>query len=140
MKEKKGKTLDQQLRKELKLPLPKKVKPSINSRLKGHQYERDTANFYKEVYPNLATQIRRGQQSREGDDAPDVIVPGKGWWIECGRRNHGCWMYDKWKQAKLAKKPEDRPVLHLKVDRGDDLVMISRAHWDILLRRLMSPV
>jgi len=51
-------------------------------RAKGHAFERDIANRFKAIYGG---RIRRGQQGRDGADAPDVMgVPR--FWVECKRQ------------------------------------------------------
>ena len=52
------------------------------SRRKGHQWERDVANRFKEVFGR--DKVRRGLQYREGAECPDVVAPC--FWIECKRR------------------------------------------------------
>jgi hypothetical protein len=57
------------------------VKPG-GGRAKGHSWERAVANIFRAA----GYQARRGLQSRDGSEAPDVIVDGLTWWIEakCG--------------------------------------------------------
>lgn len=53
----------------------------MRSRRKGKKGERATATEIREALPELAGQVRRGWQSRRGDDDPDVIgLPGT--WLE----------------------------------------------------------
>lgn len=52
-----------------------------SQRDKGKRGERATANEIKLRMPDLAADVRRGWQSRQGDDDPDVLgLPG--WWVE----------------------------------------------------------
>jgi len=52
------------------------------SRNKGKRWEQDVARTMREIFGD---QVRRGWQSREGSDAPDVDgVPR--FWIECKRQ------------------------------------------------------
>ncbi len=51
------------------------------SRRKGHDWERDVARRFGEVFG--AEAVRRGFQYRDGADAPDVVTPV--FWIECKR-------------------------------------------------------
>lgn len=50
-------------------------------RRKGHNFERAMAQRFKAAMPWCEDQIKRGLQSRDGSDAPDVDVPG--FWVEC---------------------------------------------------------
>lgn len=115
---------------------------TMNSRRKGHQYERDTAAWYR----SLGYEARRGWQCRKGDDDPDVIVDGLPYWVECKRYASLGLVQRAWKQATeataaqqlwriLGESPTtvDCAVLHVKADRGDDLVVISRETWGRLI-------
>ena len=51
------------------------------SRRKGHDWEREVATRFREIFGN--EQVRRGLQSRSGEEVPDVEVPC--FWIECKR-------------------------------------------------------
>ena len=54
------------------------------SRNKGKRWEQDVARMMREIFPK-SDEIRRGWQSREGDDEPDVVgIPE--FWIECKRQ------------------------------------------------------
>jgi hypothetical protein len=44
-----------------------------SSRRKGHNWEREIANRFREAMPG--ERIKRGWQARDGADAPDVVVP-----------------------------------------------------------------
>lgn len=51
-------------------------------RQKGKRGERKLATALREAFPSFAQDIRRGWQSRQGDDDPDVLgLPG--FWLEC---------------------------------------------------------
>lgn len=50
------------------------------SRRKGHQFERDVANMFRD---HFGDEVKRGWQAARGDAEPDVVVPGL--WIECKR-------------------------------------------------------
>ncbi len=50
------------------------------SRRKGKAWEQKVARLLRE---ELGLEARRGWQARKGDDAPDVIVDGQPWWVEC---------------------------------------------------------
>lgn len=50
-------------------------------RAKGKRGERKLATALREAFPTFASDIRRGWQSRQGDDDPDVMgLPG--FWLE----------------------------------------------------------
>lgn len=50
-------------------------------RNKGKRGERKVVNEIKKVFPEFADDLRRGWQSRQGDDDPDVVgLPGA--WVE----------------------------------------------------------
>ena len=51
-----------------------------SSRRKGHDFERAVASRLREMFGD---DVRRGWQSRDGADAPDV--DGTPFWIECKR-------------------------------------------------------
>lgn len=52
------------------------------SRRKGHRFEREVATAFRAACPGF--DARRGLQSRDGSDAPDVIAPAP-FWVECKR-------------------------------------------------------
>lgn len=54
---------------------------TIDSRRKGHDFERLVASRLGEVFGR--ENVRRGLQYRDGADAPDVVAPGL--WVECKR-------------------------------------------------------
>lgn len=51
------------------------------SRRKGHDWEREVATRFREVFGH--DEVRRGLQSRSGEEVPDVEVPC--FWVECKR-------------------------------------------------------
>lgn len=51
------------------------------SRRKGHDFEREIVHRFREVFGE--DNVRRGLQSRSGEEVPDVEVPC--FWIECKR-------------------------------------------------------
>lgn len=53
------------------------MKPG-GGRAKGHSWEREVAQLFREY---LGCEARRGLQGRDGSEAPDVEVPG--YWVEC---------------------------------------------------------
>lgn len=95
-----------------------------SQRTKGRAYEQDVARFYRE----LGYEARRGWQTRQGSDDPDVVLEGCPYWVECSHRKQGNWIYDKWAQA--AESAKLRPiVLHVKADRKPELVVLSLEFW-----------
>ena len=52
----------------------------MNSRRKGHNWERDLATRLREIFG--AERVRRGRQA-EGACEPDVVVEDVPWWFEC---------------------------------------------------------
>ena len=48
----------------------------------GKRGERKLATELREAFPDIADDIRRGWQSRNGDDEPDVVLPIPGYWLE----------------------------------------------------------
>ena len=50
------------------------------SRRKGHDWERAVAKRLRAIF---GTAVRRGWQSRDGAEQPDV--DGSPWWVECKR-------------------------------------------------------
>jgi len=109
---------------------------SASQRTKGHQYERDIAAFYREC----GLKAHRGQQADSTIKPPDVVLPEfPALHIECGRRACGCWIVDKWKQAK-GDAGKGVPIVHVKADRGDDLVVVSLAHWGRIVRAVYGAI
>ena len=52
----------------------------LRSRRKGAGFEREVAAMFRPIY---GEEVRRGYQTRDGSEAPDVdLTP---WWIECKR-------------------------------------------------------
>jgi len=52
----------------------------LRSRRKGHSFEREMAIRFRDVFGD---KVRRGLQSRSGEEVPDVETPM--FWIECKR-------------------------------------------------------
>lgn len=53
------------------------------ARRKGHDFEREVAKRFREAMPGA--EVCRGQQARDGGDAPDVSPPC--FWVEVKHRN-----------------------------------------------------
>ncbi|NBW38766.1 MAG: hypothetical protein EBR30_27850 [Cytophagia bacterium] len=94
-------------------------------REKGKRGERATAN---EIAAKFGIDAHRGQQSRDGSDAPDVVGL-TGWWIEVktGKRLQPKAALE---QADAARRPNDVPVAVLRYDREKAMAIMF---WEDLL-------
>lgn len=104
-----------------------------SNRRSGHQYERDTAKWYRK---QGFTESRRGQQY-DGKNAPDVMVMqfvdcAESIHVECKKTKVSNLAISAYKQAK-EKAGDCEPVVHLHQTRGDHLVVISRRLWGEVL-------
>lgn len=98
-----------------------KAKGGKASRNKGHDYERDVANYLKPLYPGA----KRGLQSRDGAEAADV--EGTPLFIECKRHRKISGALTLYRKAceDAASDPEGRPaVLVLKEDGGPEVAVV----------------
>ena len=70
-------------RQKIRKQIEKKVMLSPSGRrVKGATFERDIAKIFAKIYNDTERKyVRRGNQTRSGSDAPDVITPD--FWIEC---------------------------------------------------------
>lgn len=105
------------------------------SRNKGRAYEQKIAREYRD----LGHEARRGWQSRQGDDEPDVILESNPEvWIECKHHARGGLAFRTMEQAEKAAKPDAFIVLHLKETHGEELVCLRKEDWysvmDYILR------
>ncbi len=107
-----------------------------DSRNKGHNYEREIAAFYRELFG----EAKRGLQSRDGDEAPDVIVPQlPGIWVECKRyKTVGTGNVYRWWRKAVKDAGERDAVLHVRADREEALVVLSQEHWRTICERLFT--
>jgi len=118
-----------------------------SGRKKGHDWERAVA--YEHLQPIFGEgQVRRGKQSREGHDEPDVIVPEEAaLWIEC-ESSKLCNIRGKLRQAHFAegqhriKCPSSQhrapkaPVAILKdTNSGPPIVAMYLPNWLELVRQ-----
>ncbi len=117
------------------------AKTRINSRRKGHQYERDTAAWYRD----LGYTVKRGLQSRHGDEASDVEGDREfPFSVECKHYASLGLTGRAWKQATDCAVAASigsavkTPVLHLHETNGPHLVVINRLHWKRILERLKA--
>ena len=61
-------------------PTSKEEDLGKSQRDKGKRGERALAEILREAFPEIGEEIRRGWQTRFGDDEPDIIAPGLGIW------------------------------------------------------------
>jgi hypothetical protein len=96
-----------------------------SEREKGKRGERATA---REIAAKLGVDAHRGQQARDGADAPDVVGID-GWWIEV-KTGKALSPKAALLQADEARKPEDVPVAVLRYDRERPMAIM---YWEDLL-------
>jgi len=104
----------------------------LHSRNKGKRFERFVAKMMKTIYGDV---VRRGWQSRSGQDEPDVICPD--WWIECkhyAKRvdlyaaiKQSCHDFDRSPDKKLAR--QKIPIVVHKVDDKPELVTMMMSDF-----------
>lgn len=98
------------------------------SREKGKRGERATA---RELAATFGVDARRGQQARDGSDAPDVVgLPG--WWIEVktGQRINA---FAALEQADEARGKFEVPIAVLRRDRKRPIVAMFFEDWQHLV-------
>ena len=93
---------------------------AINSRTKGHAFERLIANWFKQFYPNA----KRGLQCRDGSEVCDVTDTP--FWIEC-KRMRKVNIEGAFNQAREDSRGEKPILVVSKSDRGEILVTMSLA-------------
>lgn len=99
----------------------------MNSRAKGARGEREFAAFLREH----GFEARRGQQFSGSPDSPDVVHNIPGLHVEVKRQER--WEPEKWyAQAVRDASPDEVPVVAMKKNRGEWMVMLSA---DDFLRR-----
>lgn len=94
------------------------------SRDKGKAYEREIARQYRELFGNG---VRRGWQSREGDDEADIVGAGP-FAPECKHRRK-INVQDAMVQAIQNAKTGQLPICHLKWHRGIEVVVLPADVW-----------
>ena len=111
------------------------------NRRKGGDYERKIARTYR----RHSFDCVRGAQHQDGFNNPDLVLKdtNRDYWIECCHLAGGGMVFRKWKQAEEARDKAEsneqailyphETVLHLHVDNGPDLVVISLEHWMSLI-------
>ena len=101
---------------------------------KGKRWERAVASSISEVMPGA--RIRRGDQSRDGADAPDVICP---WlWVECksGKRPNPRAALAQAIEASSRRGSKAVPTVFLKDDRKDPIVILQMDDFLRMLKKL----
>jgi hypothetical protein len=103
------------------------------ARRKGFAWEREIARRLREATGNA--DIKRGFQSRNGGEAPDVDLAG--WWIEAkvGRKPN---LRAALAQAIAAAPPDRKPVAIVKDDRQEPVVMLRLTDF-LAVIALLSP-
>ena len=94
-----------------------------SQRRKGHNYEREIAREYRK----RGLDAKRGQQSRDGNEDSDVVSPGLS--IECKCRAKCPNVFDAMAQAIEGVKTDETPIVHVRVDRRGDLVVLRLEDW-----------
>ncbi len=112
------------------------------SRTKGHQYERDTANLYREAGDKGA---RRGRQEYSGECVADVRLSHPAitnWWPSCKNYTKLPPVMKVWGEAVAdavgTGKPSLSPILHLHESNGPHLVVMDRDQFFTLLRSYLK--
>lgn len=101
-------------------------------REKGKRGERALATALREAFPELASALRRGWQTRAGDDDPDVVgLPGV--WLEskCGAMPN---VRRALRQAREAAQSRAIPVAVIRDDRRAPFVALSLDDFTRILR------
>ncbi len=108
------------------------AKTRINSRTKGKAHERATVLWYRP----FGFSVRRGLQTRTGDEACDVQGDSSfPWAVECKHYKSVGLVRRAWDQAVACAIAAGGkiPIVHLHWDRGDHLVVMSRVYWGRLI-------
>ncbi len=101
---------------------------------KGKRWERKVASLISEVMPGA--RIRRGNQNRDGADAPDVVCP---WlWVECksGKRPNPRAALAQAIEACNKRGSKTIPTVFLKDDRKDPIVILQMDDFLRMLKKL----
>jgi len=100
------------------------------SRTKGHSYERAIAKRFRKWAP----EARRGLQYRDGADAPDVILDG--FRVECKRLARPTIgdVYRALDQVHGDAPDAELPVVIMRPDRRDDVVVMRLETFEELAR------
>jgi hypothetical protein len=103
-------------------------------RRKGKVGEREVAAQVRAAMPWLADRVRRGWQTRQGDDDPDVIVPGLWLEVKRGRQPNPRAALA---QAVDASKGRGTPIAVVRDDRKDAFAVVRWSDLLGLLAELM---
>ena len=97
---------------------------SASQRRKGAAFERDNVHAFANAMPGCS--VKRGLQSRSGEEVPDVDADP--FWVECkvGKRHSPRAALA---QATADAKPGRIPVAVIKDDRQSPFVVLSRADF-----------
>lgn len=89
---------------------------------KGHKWERALASMLRPLFGDL---VKRGYQTRDGKEAPDV--DGTPYWLEC---KHGK-AVSVWAAMRQAVAATDgrTPIVVAKMDREEPLVVMRLSDW-----------
>lgn len=99
------------------------------NRLKGHNFEREVARWLRELFP----EAKRGIQTREGFEAPDVDC--RALWVEC-KRGAKVSATSAMRQAMDANEKSGgtrMPVVVWKADREPMMVAMEAEDWKEVL-------
>lgn len=99
------------------------------SRRKGSAFERALVHRFREAMPNAT--VRRGLQSRSGDEVPDVELPC--FWLEA-KHHHRTNIRAAMRQAMAACPPDRWPVAVCKDDHASPLVTMQLEDFLELIR------
>lgn len=101
----------------------------VYQRRKGHNFERKVA---RELSVLTGLDFRRGQQSRDGSDAPDVVDPTGFFWIETkiGKQPPPLAAL---RQAEEACSKDEIPVAIVQNDRDKPFVVMDYETWKAML-------
>lgn len=105
----------------------------INSRRKGHQYERDVANLYR----GAGFTAKRGLQSRGGgEEVADVVLEEVDWFIECKNTVRMSTALNTALKRAEVESHGVPSVVHIKMPgKNKNQVVISEELWLILVAR-----
>jgi hypothetical protein len=97
---------------------------------KGKRGERATAAELRKAFPEIAASIRRGWQTRQGDDDSDVIFPGYWFEVKTGKQPN---IRAALRQAIDDSKGRGVPVAVIRDDRKEPMAALR---WEDFLKLL----
>jgi hypothetical protein len=89
----------------------------------------------RKLFPCSAEDIRRGWQSRTGDDEADITSLPYGLWAEC-KHHKQVGLRAALRQAEAGCPAGKLPVVFGKDDRKPAVVLMYMDDWELLVRRL----